>query len=232
MEYYFTYITLNKINGKKYYGIHKTTNINDGYLGSGVLLTRAIKKYGKEHFIVIERNFFDTYEEAKQDELEFVNENIVESEEWYNVTTGGNSNKHNSITREKISKSMQGKIPWNKGKTYTKAKASEETKRKMSESRKGTSWGKHTEETKQILSEKKRGNRNPMYGRKPTREKTQKASEKLSGDKNPAKRESVRRKISESWKYREDVICPHCGKTSKNKSAMLRWHFDNCKERL
>ena len=25
--------------------------------------------------------------------------------------------------------------------------------------------------------------------------------------------------------------CPHCGKTSKNKAIMMRWHFDKCKHR-
>lgn len=32
-----------------------------------------------------------------------------------------------------------------------------------------------------------------------------------------------------SWATRDNVTCPHCGKTSRNKSNMTRWHFDNCK---
>jgi len=45
---HYNYITTNNINGKQYIGAHSTNNIDDGYLGSGLLITRAKKKYGKE----------------------------------------------------------------------------------------------------------------------------------------------------------------------------------------
>jgi group I intron endonuclease len=42
------YLTVNRINGKVYIG---QTSINkNGYIGSGKLLKRAIKKYGKDNF--------------------------------------------------------------------------------------------------------------------------------------------------------------------------------------
>ena len=43
------YCTTNKINGKKYIGSHNGNK--SSYLGSGVNLTKAIKKYGKKNFI-------------------------------------------------------------------------------------------------------------------------------------------------------------------------------------
>jgi len=43
------YCTTNKVNGKKYIGSHNGNK--PSYLGSGVNLTQAIKKYGKENFI-------------------------------------------------------------------------------------------------------------------------------------------------------------------------------------
>jgi hypothetical protein len=49
MFYYFYKIT-NKINGKYYYGVHSTNNIEDGYMGSGVVITKAYEKYGIGNF--------------------------------------------------------------------------------------------------------------------------------------------------------------------------------------
>ena len=49
--FYLIYKITNITNGKYYIGAHKTTDKNDSYMGSGVAITRAYKKYGKEKFI-------------------------------------------------------------------------------------------------------------------------------------------------------------------------------------
>lgn len=43
---HFTYRTTCLVTGKWYVGMHSTANINDGYLGSGKILLRSVKKYG------------------------------------------------------------------------------------------------------------------------------------------------------------------------------------------
>lgn len=88
MYHYFYKIT-NKINGKYYYGVHNTNNLNDGYFGSGKVLKLAYQKYGIENFEKDILEFFDTEEEAFAHEKEIVNEELIKKDECYNVQIGG-----------------------------------------------------------------------------------------------------------------------------------------------
>ena len=53
MQYYL-YEIKNRVNGKIYVGVHRTENIEDGYMGSGKVILQAIEKYGLENF---EKNY-------------------------------------------------------------------------------------------------------------------------------------------------------------------------------
>lgn len=87
--YYIIYETTNLINGKKYRGAHHTKKIEDGYLGSGKALKRAIKKYGKENFKRSILKFCSDMKSMFEDEKEYVNKEWMNDKNTYNMMLGG-----------------------------------------------------------------------------------------------------------------------------------------------
>lgn len=111
----YVYETLNLINGKKYIGVSITENKSDNYLGSGVLLKQAIKKYGKKNFKKTIIKIFNNEKEAREYERLIIEKlNAIDSDDYYNLVVGGYGGgvkKHsvNEETRKKISDSHKGK---------------------------------------------------------------------------------------------------------------------------
>lgn len=89
-KYHYFYKITNNINNHFYYGVHSTNNLNDGYMGSGKRLHYAYKKYGIENFSKEILKFFNTSKEAYEYEGEIVTEELIKSNECYNMVTGGN----------------------------------------------------------------------------------------------------------------------------------------------
>jgi hypothetical protein len=113
---HFTYQTKNIINEKTYVGIHSTENLNDGYLGSGTALQKAIKKYGKKNFTMIPLAFFDSRNEALEEEHFIVDLKWVNDKNNYNLSGGGTANKVTSEkTKLKLSNALKGREVWNTG---------------------------------------------------------------------------------------------------------------------
>lgn len=87
--YYTVYQTTNTINGKIYIGVHQTDTLNDHYLGSGVALQKAIKKYGEQCFKKKYLAIFDNPEDMFQMEAVLVNANFIKNSDNYNLIKGG-----------------------------------------------------------------------------------------------------------------------------------------------
>jgi hypothetical protein len=87
--HYLVYQIENKVNNKIYVGAHITSDINDGYMGSGKLLSRAIKKYGIENFEKTILYVFESADAMFDKEAEIVNEAFVQRSDTYNIKRGG-----------------------------------------------------------------------------------------------------------------------------------------------
>lgn len=88
--YYIVYRTTNLVNNKFYIGIHRQKNIEfDGYYGSGLLLIRAIEKYGIENFKRETLHECESWQECRMLEKEIVNEDLCKDEMCYNISVGG-----------------------------------------------------------------------------------------------------------------------------------------------
>jgi hypothetical protein len=118
---YYLYEIRNNINGKIYIGVHKSNDIDDGYMGSGALIQLAIKKYGIENFTKTILEYFDDSKSMFLKEYEIVDIEFVSRRDTYNLAIGGCggsmlqnrrsfSGKHSDQSRKKISDSSKGRI--------------------------------------------------------------------------------------------------------------------------
>lgn len=85
----YLYQITNLINNKIYIGVHKTDNIDDGYMGSGKVIKSALAKYGIENFKKDVLELFDTYEAALLKEAEIVTDEFLLRPDVYNLRRGG-----------------------------------------------------------------------------------------------------------------------------------------------
>lgn len=99
---HYVYEITNLVNGKKYIGkrSYKSTIEEDKYMGSGILISKAIKKYGKENFRKDILEICDSEELAFERERYWIKHyNAVESREFYNIKDGGEGNTREDALR-------------------------------------------------------------------------------------------------------------------------------------
>ena len=144
---FYIYRITNKINGKTYIGQHKYTDLNDSYMGSGVLLHKAYKKYGKENFskeIIYSR--IQLQETADSMEKFAIAKERKIGKAEYNIDAGGHH--HTEASRAKAYESRKKGKGWH---------ANEKSIKSLVE------WNQkygHSEDWKKQISEKLKGHPN------------------------------------------------------------------------
>ena len=189
MKQHYIYLTTDHLHNKKYIGKHYG-ELNDDYYGSGNIITRVIKKYGKSILSKEILHISKTEEENNIKEKEFIALfNALENPLFYNIAPGGNGGDifHNlpKWQQEQIRQEARVRSGGENNPRYG-VHLTEETKEKIRKNR-DTSFTQ-TEEYRKKMSQAVSGEKNGMYGKKHTEEAKRKMSEnskgKTAGEKN------------------------------------------------
>ena len=217
------YKTTNLSDGKYYVG--KDTKNNPNYLGSGLKLQRAVKKYGKENF--------------KKEILEYCTSTDIDSREifWidklnatnpkygYNLTKGGSGGDTytNNPNYDLILEKLKKRPPMTKEERERRSKElTEDNPMHRPDVRK-----RH----KEIM-----GNLDHDFGQAFRRVNNTPATcphcGKQGENSNTMKRWHFDncKKLTGKQKHHPKIKCPHCEVTGQA-ANMKRWHFDNCKKK-
>ena len=170
MTFFGIYKITNKVNGKMYIGQHITDDLDDGYMGSGAIIKKALKKYGEEAFAKEWLEFAENAEDLNYLERMYVDEEWLARPDTYNLVLGGSSHPQPMSIRKRISNTLKGHSVSEESRSKMSAvskgrKHSDETKAKMSEAHKGRKLGPLSEEAKQKLRAANLGSKNPNYGK-------------------------------------------------------------------
>jgi len=214
--FYTIYETTNIINSKKYIGKHVTSDLNDGYIGSGTIIGRAIEKYGKDNFTKKILFVYDNEEQMNAKEIELITPDIVLSEQYYNIAYGGKGgaivlkpdHPLYSSTCKKISIAQQQRL----------------------------------QSMSLITAENHKLRRVGMYGKTQSQYQREVVSKLMKGK--PKSNEQIaKQKLALSKKFNDPnyihpnknkpkikLTCPYCSKTIGGVSNYNRYHGDNCKK--
>ena len=153
----YIYKTTNLVNNKIYIGKHMSEHVSKSYKGSGAILKKAFKKYGKENFSCEVIVWAET-----EDELNILEAYWIEHYDsrnpkiGYNIVAGGLGTSgycHSEEAKQKMSVAKTGRKlteDWKRkiSEAATKRTNSPETRKKISESNKGK---KMSEEARQKM---------------------------------------------------------------------------------
>jgi hypothetical protein len=165
---HYIYKTTCNLTGRWYVGMHSTSNLEDGYMGSGTILRHSVRKHGKENHTKDVLEFCESREALVLREIEIITKELLSDGLCMNLKEGGNggfinkehmikcSNAGNDVIKEKIKNNLEFRTrhiyyatlninKYNllglKHKGFDDKNHSDETKELMSQKRKGTGVG-------------------------------------------------------------------------------------------
>jgi len=245
--FYYLYEITNTINGKIYVGVHKTNNLNDGYMGSGKVIRRAMEKYGAENFTKVILEQFDDSVAMYAREKEVVSASFLLREDVYNLRRGGTGG-FDYINKHKLNSTWNnvGKQPGTKAVYFT----AEDGRRQQILNKKNKT-GAYSANFKNAFKDKLRQadfqSRSQSVAAMVKRKNTFAESRHQQGEKNSQfgmmwitndikdkkirKTDSIPDGFRKGKKYNPQQVefCPHCHKEGAG-SNMKRYHFNNCKQ--
>jgi group I intron endonuclease len=128
---------------------------------NGSLIHKALRKYGKDNFVLEELAMCFSEEEVNKTEALAIKMFNSLHPNGYNLDRGGFQNRITDETKRKLSKSAKKRFAIKENNPMYGRKHSEETKLKLSKIHTGR---KHTKETLQKLSKLNSGKNNARYG--------------------------------------------------------------------
>jgi hypothetical protein len=163
---HYIYKTTCNVTGRWYVGMHSTSNLDDGYMGSGKRLRNSIRKYGIDNHIKEILECFETRELLIEAEKLAITDDMIGDNNCMNLMGGGNggyiSKEHYLIT-SKIggdihSKKMQSDVLYRDMVLKTLLKNTNKARENRTDYSTLTFKDKnHSDKTKQLMSEKKKG---------------------------------------------------------------------------
>ena len=189
---YTVYKTVNLANGKYYFGVHKTEDPDDSYLGSGNYIRRAIVKYGEQGF---RKDVLFTYLDpelafAKEDEIiqcyrgldplcmnlrrggsggfDWINKNgLAHTSEIQShaITARHLKERQDPAYAALIGRRIrEGQIKRLKQDPDLIKRLADAAKQSVKKALKAWTGNKHTDESRELMSIKKMGNKNNRFG--------------------------------------------------------------------
>jgi hypothetical protein len=106
-QVHITYRTTCSVTGRFYVGMHSTTLLNDGYMGSGNRITHSLKKHGKAAHTFKVLGFYPDRVTLKEAEKALITPDLLADPMCMNLAPGGGGGRlpgfnHTEATRAKI----------------------------------------------------------------------------------------------------------------------------------